>query len=157
MTLIKMFFISQLNLLAVEVSEKSNKSLNDMAVQALLYSKFVSVAQPMRPLLYELEKRAVSDPDEYGALLSDCHAAWFAVRNALLSERVTQEVQSMEPYTADIIKLVCSSFAGAKQSRSLMLSPRLVLDATICAPSVSVNGICSSNTSPAQAKMRSSQ
>lgn len=106
MTLIKMYFISQLNTLASSVSEKSTKSLSDMALEALLYTKFTAVVQPLRPLLYELEKRAISNPDEYSALLSECHAAWFAVRNALLSERVSQEVNSMEPYTTDIIKLV---------------------------------------------------
>lgn len=109
MTLIKLYFTAQVNALTSSVSEKSTKSLNDMAVETLLYAKFSTMAGPIKPLVYELEKRAFSNPDEYASLLAECHATWFAARNTLLAERINQEVSSMEPYTANLVKLVSDS------------------------------------------------
>lgn len=118
MTLIKMYFTSQLSSLVTSISNKiAGKSLGDMAIEALLYSKFSSAAQHIKPLIFELEKRASQNADEYAALLAECHASWFAARNALLSDRITQEVSSMEPYTADLIKLVSVKSLPPKLSR----------------------------------------
>ncbi|KPV74096.1 uncharacterized protein RHOBADRAFT_16425, partial [Rhodotorula graminis WP1] len=106
MTLIKMYFVSTVRKLAADVQDKvQGKDLSDAAFDALLYAKFSQPAPTLRILLYELEKRALTDPDEYGSLLSECYAVWFAARGALLGPRLNEEVRRMDPVTAELVKL----------------------------------------------------
>ncbi|GAA5892602.1 hypothetical protein JCM8208_005860 [Rhodotorula glutinis] len=106
MTLIKMYFVSTVRKLAADVQDKVHgKDLSDAAFDALLYAKFSQPAPTLRILLYELEKRALTDPDEYSSLLSECYAVWFAARGALLGPRLNEEVRRMDPVTAELVKL----------------------------------------------------
>ncbi|GAA5947106.1 hypothetical protein JCM3775_006667, partial [Rhodotorula graminis] len=66
---------------------------------------FSQPAPTLRILLYELEKRALTDPDEYRSLLSECYAVWFAARGALLGPRLNEEVRRMDPVTSELVKL----------------------------------------------------
>jgi hypothetical protein len=131
MTLIKMHFLSSLSSLGSEIasrlsssasvaSSSSGKSsssttssslavanLSEAALQALLYSKFdTSINKQTRSLLYELEKRALKNPEEYNSLLQECLASWFALRNTLLAPVLAEEVRRMDPANTDLVKLV---------------------------------------------------
>ncbi|GAA5985117.1 hypothetical protein JCM10908_002529 [Rhodotorula pacifica] len=108
MTLIKMYFVSTVRKVAAEVAEKMvGKDLSETAQNALLYSKFSSSAPTLRILLFELEKRAHSDPNEYSSLLSECYSTWFAARTQLLSPLLAEEVRRMDPgaSSTDLVKL----------------------------------------------------
>ncbi|GAA5821818.1 hypothetical protein JCM3770_002903 [Rhodotorula araucariae] len=106
MTLIKMFFVTTVRKTAADAQEKmSGKDLSDTALHALLYPKFSNAAPTLRILLYELEKRALSEPSEYGSLLSECYAVWFATRSALLGPRLAEEVRRMDPGSAELVRL----------------------------------------------------
>lgn len=83
--------------------------MGETAFQALLYNKFASAAEPIRVLTFELERRAQTDPNEYGALLAECYATWFSVRNTVLSGSVIEEIRRMDPYTTDLATLVIYS------------------------------------------------
>ncbi|KAG0654262.1 Golgi transport complex subunit 3 [Rhodotorula mucilaginosa] len=108
MTLIKMYFVSTVRRIATQVAEKmAGKDLSETAQNALLYSKFSSAAPTLRILLFELEKRAHSDPTEYSSLLSECYSTWFAARTQLLSPLLAEEVRRMDPgaSSTDLVKL----------------------------------------------------
>lgn len=119
MTLIKMHFLSVLNTVAAEVGQRINAAtsagiggktgagdLSETALNALLYTKFSSIEQMTRDLLLELEKRALTYPEEYGSLLQECFAAWFSARTQLLSPLLSEEVRRMAPQTTDLVRLV---------------------------------------------------
>ena len=72
----------------------------------LLYTRFKTVAAQMAPLLGELERRAQSHPEELSALLSECHAAYFSTRKALLVGRVMEEIKGLDPGRTELVELV---------------------------------------------------
>lgn len=130
MTLIKMYFVSVVRKLSSEVADKSvgkvslllpclrcpvrssrallapSQDLSDTALNALLYTKFSNNSEVLRILIFELEKRARSEPAEYGSLLDECYGTWFSSRTGLLSGSLAEEVRRMDPGTTDLIKLV---------------------------------------------------
>lgn len=83
------------------------QDLSETAQNALLYNKFSASAPTLRILLFELEKRAHSDPSEYASLLSECYSTWFAARSQLLSPLLAEEVRRMDPgaSSTDLVKL----------------------------------------------------
>ncbi len=87
-------------------------SLSETATLALLYTKFTSFAFPLRPLLSELEKRAMENPSELGSLLDECHSTWVTVRKSLIGGRVEREIKRMEPNVTEIVELVSSKDGG---------------------------------------------
>ncbi|BGP57497.1 Golgi transport complex subunit 3 [Rhodotorula sphaerocarpa] len=108
MTLIKMYFVSTTRKVANEAAAKmAGKDLSETAQNALLYNKFSASAPTLRILLFELEKRAHSDPSEYASLLSECYSTWFAARSQLLSPLLAEEVRRMDPgaSSTDLVKL----------------------------------------------------
>ncbi|KAK4049565.1 Golgi transport complex subunit 3 [Microbotryomycetes sp. JL201] len=120
MTLIKMYFVSTIRRLTQEVSDKmAGKDLSETALNALLYAKFSSVAETLKILVAELEKRAKVEPGEYGALLNECYGAWFGSRSALLSASLIEEVRRMDPANSELIKL---AKAGCTHLRSVCMS-----------------------------------
>ena len=80
--------------------------MSETASQALIYTKFVSLSGALRPLIAELETRAVITPDELAALLAECHGAWMTTRQALMGSRVSNEVGRMNPGGSDLVDLV---------------------------------------------------
>ncbi len=133
MTLIKMYFISAVKNLGGEVQRRIGErvsivllspeppadhapylqgSLSETATLALLYTKFTSFAFPLRPLLSELEKRAMENPSELGSLLDECHSTWVTVRKSLIGGRVEREIKRMEPNVTEIVELVSSKDGG---------------------------------------------
>lgn len=72
----------------------------------LLYTRFVTVAGQLAPLLAEFERRARAHPDELGALLSECHAAYFGARKSLLVVRLTEQIRGLDPTRTELVELV---------------------------------------------------
>lgn len=72
----------------------------------LLYTRFKSVSGQVAPLLHELERRAQIHPDSLSALLSECHAAYFAARRGLLIGRLTEEIRGLDPTRTELVELV---------------------------------------------------
>ncbi|GAA5865630.1 hypothetical protein JCM3774_002078 [Rhodotorula dairenensis] len=120
MTLIKMYFVSTVRRIAAQVQDKmAGKDLSETAQNALLYSKFSSAAPTLRILLFELEKRARSDPAEYSSLLSECYSTWFHARTQLLSPLLAEEVRRMDPGNASATDLVKLAKAGCGYLRGV--------------------------------------
>ena len=92
MTLIKKYFVGSLRALTglrtrPSLSPFLHLALRDVANTAqmhLLYTGFTTVAGQLAPLLGEFERRARTHSEELGALLSECHAAYFGARKSLL-------------------------------------------------------------------------
>jgi len=72
----------------------------------LLYTRFTTVAGQVSPLLGELERRARAHPDELGALLSECHVAYFSARKNLLVSRLTEQIRGLDPTRTELVELV---------------------------------------------------
>jgi hypothetical protein len=121
MTLIKIYFVNTVKALGQEVSRRladrvspaptrryhtDMQTLSETASQALLYNKFVTLSQSVRPLVAELEHRASVNPDELRALLSECHSAYISTRQSLLGARVSDEVGRLDPRGSDLVDLV---------------------------------------------------
>jgi len=64
------------------------------------------VSARVAPLLGELERRAQAYPDELGALLSECHVAYFSTRKALLIPRIMEEIRGLDPSRSELVELV---------------------------------------------------
>ncbi|WWC71562.1 uncharacterized protein I206_105520 [Kwoniella pini CBS 10737] len=117
MTLIKLYFVSVVKALGQEIAKRlGDKGLSETAAQALLYTKFVSLSQPIRPLLAELEARVSSNPDEMAPLLSECHTAWITTRQSLMGGRVMSEVGAMDPNRSDLVDLTRAGCSYLKQT-----------------------------------------
>jgi hypothetical protein len=72
----------------------------------LLYTRFTTVAGQLAPLLGEFERRARAHPEELGALLSECHAAYFGARKSLLVARLTEQIRGLGPSRTELVELV---------------------------------------------------
>ncbi|KAK6910494.1 hypothetical protein I203_104526 [Kwoniella mangroviensis CBS 8507] len=117
MTLIKLYFVSVVKALGQEIAKRlSDKGISETAAQALLYTKFISLSQPLRPLLAELEARVSTNPDELTPLLSECHSAWITTRQSLMGGRVLNEVMGMDPNGSDLVDLTRSGCSYLKQT-----------------------------------------
>lgn len=107
MTLIKMYFVGSLRALANDISRRiSEKDVSSTAQSHLLYTRFTSVTSQVSPLLGELERRAQVHPDELSALLTECHAAYFAARKGLLVNRLIDEIKGLDPTRTELVELV---------------------------------------------------
>ncbi|WVR07593.1 hypothetical protein IAU60_004635 [Kwoniella sp. DSM 27419] len=117
MTLIKLYFVAVVRAMGQEVSKRiADKSLSETAIQALLYTKFISLSGPVRPLLAELESRVSSNSDEVTPLLAECHLAWVQTRQSLMGGRVADEVAGMNPARSDLVDLTRAGCSFLKQT-----------------------------------------
>ncbi|GAA6026037.1 hypothetical protein JCM10207_003876, partial [Rhodosporidiobolus poonsookiae] len=110
MTLVKMYFTSCVKRTVDEVAGKvarvpAGTDLSLPALEALLYTKFLTLSPPLRLLLLELETRAHLHPETFLSLLSECHHAFFSSRSALLGPRLAEEVRRMDPGRAELVGL----------------------------------------------------
>ncbi|RDB16287.1 Conserved oligomeric Golgi complex subunit 3 [Hypsizygus marmoreus] len=118
MTLIKMYFVGSLRALSVDVSKRIPIRPQDVSPTAqmhLLYTRFKTVSQQLLPLLNELERRARAHPQELSALLSECHAAYFAARKSLLVSRITEEIKGLDPARTELVELTRAGCSYLKQ------------------------------------------
>ncbi|CAA7260828.1 unnamed protein product [Cyclocybe aegerita] len=116
MTLIKMNFVGSLRALSAEISKRiSDKEVSMTAQHHLLYTRFLSVASRVSPLLSELERRAAAYPDELGALLGECRSAYFATRRALLVPRIMEEIRGLDPGRSELVELTRAGCSYLKQ------------------------------------------
>ena len=72
----------------------------------LLYTRFTTVAGQLAPLLGEFERRSRAHPGELGALLSECHTAYFSARKNLLVSRLTEQIRGLDPTRTELVELV---------------------------------------------------
>ena len=82
------------------------QDVSDTAQMHLLYTRFTTVAGQLAPLLGEFERRARTHPEELGALLSECHAAYFGARKSLLVARLTEQIRGLDPTRTELVELV---------------------------------------------------
>lgn len=68
------------------------------------------MAGQLAPLLGEFERRAHAHPDELGALLSECYAAYFSARKSLLVSRLTEQIRGLDTAKTELVELVCFFF-----------------------------------------------
>ncbi|KAI0315102.1 Sec34-like family-domain-containing protein, partial [Amylostereum chailletii] len=116
MTLIRMFFVGSLRALTQDVSRRlAEKDVSQTAQTHLLYTRFTSVSAQLAPLLAELERRARTHPDALGALLAECHAAYFGARKALLVGRLTEEIRGLDPTRTELVELTRAGCSYLKQ------------------------------------------
>ncbi|KAK4688991.1 conserved oligomeric Golgi complex subunit 3, partial [Tremellales sp. Uapishka_1] len=117
MTLIKLHFVAAIRALGQEVAKRvADRSMSETAAQALIYTKFVSLSQNLRPLLAELEHRVQTNPDDLTSLLTECHTAWVSTRASLMGSRVAEEIGRMEPARSDLVDLTRSGCSYLKQT-----------------------------------------
>ncbi|KAI9437455.1 Sec34-like family-domain-containing protein [Lactarius indigo] len=116
MTLIKMYFVGSLRALTQDVSRRLfEQDVSDTAQMHLLYTRFTTVSGQVSPLLGELERRARAHPDELGALLSECHAAYFSARKNLLVSRLTEQIRGLDPTRTELVELTRAGCSYLKQ------------------------------------------
>ncbi|KAF8490342.1 Sec34-like family-domain-containing protein [Russula emetica] len=116
MTLIKMYFVGSLRALTQDVSRRLfEQDVSDTAQMHLLYTRFTTVAGQLAPLLGEFERRARTHPDELGALLSECHVAYFGARKSLLVARLTEQIRGLDPTRTELVELTRSGCSYLKQ------------------------------------------
>ncbi len=89
----------------------------------------MTVAGQVSPLLGELERRARAHPNELGALLSECHAAYFSARKNLLVSRLTEQIRGLDPTRTELVELVRVPLAHFPESRIVTSLYRHVLAA----------------------------
>lgn len=94
----------------VSICADSHQALSDTAIQALIYTKFVTLSASVRPLIAELEHRSSSNPNELHSLLAECHSAYLSTRAGLLGARVSDEVGKLDPRGCDLVDLVSPSY-----------------------------------------------
>ncbi len=88
----------------------ASQEVSDTAQMHLLYTRFITVAGQLGPLLGEFERRARKHPEELGALLSECHTAYFGARKSLLVARLTEQIRGLDPTRTELVELVRFSF-----------------------------------------------
>ncbi|KAH9168251.1 Sec34-like family-domain-containing protein [Lactarius sanguifluus] len=116
MTLIKMYFVGSLRALTQDVSRRLfEQDVSDTAQMHLLYTRFTTVSGQVSPLLGELERRARVHPDELGALLAECHAAYFSARKNLLVSRLTEQIRGLDPTRTELVELTRAGCSYLKQ------------------------------------------
>lgn len=116
MTLIKMYLVGTLRAIHTDVQKRmAETDLSSVAAHHLLYTKFQSLVPSLSPLVMELENRALSHPDQLESLLSECHAAYFSVRRALLVPRVMEEIRGLQPGQSELIELTRVGCSYLKQ------------------------------------------
>jgi len=69
-----------------------------------LYTRFTTVAGQLSPLLREFEHRSRTHPEELGALLSECHTAYFSARETMPVSRLTEQIRGLDPTRTEFVK-----------------------------------------------------
>jgi conserved oligomeric Golgi complex subunit 3 len=99
----------------------------------LLYTRFTTVAGQLSPLLREFERRVRAHPEELGALLSECYAAYFGARKSLLVSRLGEQIRGLDPGRTELVELVRFLLAwyhpSVRWSCNVNASPRRALGA----------------------------
>ncbi|KAJ3010421.1 Golgi transport complex subunit 3 [Thoreauomyces humboldtii] len=99
LTLIKMHFVHIMRATLADIKEKiANRGAKDLLTPnlqlSLFYVKFRSLSPGLRFLLAQLEARCENHP-EYYALLGDCLATYFSVRQLLLDPYIAAHIQGL--------------------------------------------------------------
>ncbi|KAF9445796.1 hypothetical protein P691DRAFT_805193 [Macrolepiota fuliginosa MF-IS2] len=116
MTLIKMSFVGSLRALTADISRRlSEKDVSQTAQHHLLYTRFLSVAPKIHPLLRELERRAAVYPEDLSSLLSECYNAYFSARRSLLAGWIQEEIKALDVVRGELVELTRAGCSFLKQ------------------------------------------
>ncbi|XP_006463266.1 hypothetical protein AGABI2DRAFT_207960 [Agaricus bisporus var. bisporus H97] len=116
MTLIKMSFVGSLRALTADISRRlSEKDISQTAQYHLLYTRFLSVAPKIHPLLRQLESRAAVYPQDLSSLLSECSTAYFAARRSLLAGWIQEEMKTLDVVRGELVELTRAGCGFLKQ------------------------------------------
>ncbi|CAG8512769.1 11132_t:CDS:10 [Rhizophagus irregularis] len=110
MAIIKMYSISTIKGLGLEIAKKNNQVVNSTVQTALFYVKFKAIAPKLKELVNEIEKRCPAHR-EYYSLLNDCYNAYFSVRQQLLIPVIYTKIQELEPTGQDILSFARNGYA----------------------------------------------
>ncbi|POW19910.1 hypothetical protein PSHT_04029, partial [Puccinia striiformis] len=123
MTLIKLYYTNQIKNLGRQVQEKlpinQQSSSNLKVEETLLYEKFQTLSEELRPLISQVEKRYLFDRDEYGALLSEFFSTWVYVRSQLLHPRIKIEINQIQITHQQVPDLISLATTGCNYMRSV--------------------------------------
>ncbi|EFP83929.1 uncharacterized protein PGTG_09642 [Puccinia graminis f. sp. tritici CRL 75-36-700-3] len=123
MTLIKLYYTNQMKNLSRQVQEKlqiNQQSSSNLKIQdTLLYAKFQTLSEELRPLISQVEKRYLFDQDEYGALLSEFFSTWVSVRSQLLHARIKIEISRIQITHQQVPDLISLATTGCNYMRSV--------------------------------------
>ncbi|WAR61211.1 hypothetical protein PtB15_13B463 [Puccinia triticina] len=121
MTLIKLHYTNQMKSLSRQVQEKlqinQQSSSNLKIEETLLYGKFRTLSEEMRPLISQVEKRYLFDRDEYGALLSEFFSTWVSTRSQLLHARIKIEINRIQITHQQVPDLISLATTGCNYMR----------------------------------------
>ncbi|GBB87592.1 hypothetical protein RclHR1_14060001 [Rhizophagus clarus] len=109
-TIIKMYFISTIKGIGLEIAKKNNQIVNSTVQTALFYVKFKAIAPKLKELVNEIEKRCPAHR-EYYSLLNDCYNAYFSVRQQLLIPVIYTKIQELEPTGQDVLSFARNGYA----------------------------------------------
>ena len=120
MTLIKLYYTNQIKNLSRQVQEKLQQSSSAHKIEeTLLYEKFQSLSEELRPLISQVEKRYLYDQDEYGALLTEFFSTWVSVRGQLLHARIKIEINRIQITHQQVPDLISLVTTGCNYMRSV--------------------------------------
>lgn len=120
MTLIKLYYTNQIKNLSRQVQEKLQQSSSAHKIEeTLLYEKFQSLSEELRPLISQVEKRYLYDQDEYGALLIEFFSTWVSVRSQLLHARIKIEINRIQITHQQVPDLISLVTTGCNYMRSV--------------------------------------
>ncbi|WAQ88919.1 hypothetical protein PtA15_10A342 [Puccinia triticina] len=121
MTLIKLYYTNQMKSLSRQVQEKlqiNQQSLSNLKrEETLLYEKFRTLSEEMRPLISQVKKRYLFDRDEYGALLSEFFSSWVSTRGQLLHARIKIEINRIQINHQQVPDLISLATTGCNYMR----------------------------------------
>lgn len=86
----------------------SQQDISQTAQYHLLYTRFLSVAPKIHPLLRQLESRAAVYPQDLSSLLSECSTAYFTARRSLLAGWIQEEMKTLDVVRGELVELVSS-------------------------------------------------
>ncbi|KAJ7504805.1 Sec34-like family-domain-containing protein [Mycena galericulata] len=116
MTLVRMYFVGSLRALAADVGKRvGEKTPSPALLPHLLYTRFRTFSTALVPLLRALESRVVGHA-ELGALLGECHSAYFGVRRGLVGGVVRGEVRGIGAAAGeDVVELTRAGCGYVRQ------------------------------------------
>ncbi|CAG8514323.1 7608_t:CDS:10 [Paraglomus brasilianum] len=110
MTLIKMYFVNEINTLSMEIAKQTAQNASSANQTALHYVKFRTIAPKLKGLVREIEKRCPGHR-EYYSLLNDCYKAYFVVRQQVLIPAIVAQIQEISASGQDILTFARTGYA----------------------------------------------
>lgn len=95
LTLARVHFIASIRDISTDIVARTGvNAMNKNTQSALLYTKFRSILNHVRPLMKSIED-ASEQHEEYWSLLNDCWLSYFGIRKGLLGPLITNSFKEM--------------------------------------------------------------